>query len=182
MLELDPDATWRSLESCLDITSIDDDAIQEVLIDFEVGRFDEATFVNKLESLSNREVSYQEIITAWNAMLGPLPRQRLEMLKSLRGSYKIHLLSNTNETHIRYVYDYLKRTYDIDDFGGEYFDSHHYSHMMKMRKPNRDIYKSVVDHILYTETSTSPLQTSYWRSLLSSSCSAVDAALLLCLR
>jgi len=69
------------------------------------------------------------------------------MLERLSKSYHLHLLSNTNSAHIDYVYGYLKETYDITDFGQEYFSSHYFSHILHQRKPNRDIYESVISAI-----------------------------------
>lgn len=147
LLQLDPEATWSELRSCLALKTLEDPVFQQVLIDYEVGRFDESTFLSKLRDCSRQEVSDNQLIAAWNAMLGPLPQHRLVMLRELAKKYKLHLLSNTNDTHIRYVYNYLKQTYDIDNFGEEYFDCHYFSHVIKMRKPDQDIYESVIEGI-----------------------------------
>jgi len=147
LLRLNPQATWDALASCLSLENLDDPRIQQVLIDFEIGKTNELQFLNELRSFSQHGVDDEDLITAWNAMLGTLPSSRLDMLQDLSKDYQLHLLSNTNETHIRYVYAYLKDTYGIEDFGSQYFHSHYFSHLLRQRKPNLDIYESVISDI-----------------------------------
>ena len=158
LLDLDPEATWSALKSCLDLPSLEDLALQQVLIDYEVGRIEESSFFLQLKGFSRKEVSDSQLLDAWNAMLGPLPSHRLTMLRELSKRYQLHLLSNTNKSHIDYIYNYLKSEYDINAFGEAYFTSHYYSHLIHMRKPDREIYEYVIsdigaspDHVLFID-------------------------------
>jgi len=40
--------------------------------------------------------------------------------------------------------EYLRREYDITDWDTRYFEKTYYSHLVKMRKPNEDIYNFVL--------------------------------------
>jgi len=147
LLDLDYEASWSALKTCLNLDDLGTPEVQRILLHYEVGKISETVFVEKLQRLAQGSPTHQEIIDAWNAMLGPLPSQRLDMLKSLAKDYQIHLLSNANETHIRHVYAYLMETYDISDFGAEYFDRTYFSHLIHMRKPDHEIYQKVIDDI-----------------------------------
>ncbi len=158
LLELDYEATWSGLRACLGLEHLEDKNLQEALVNYEVGRISEDDFVAFLLSASKKETNHAQITNAWNAMLGPLPSHRLTMLRELATRYQIHLLSNTNKTHIDFVYSYLQNEYNIVDFGEEYFSNHYYSHLIHMRKPDREIYEHVIsdigaspDHVLFID-------------------------------
>lgn len=112
---------------------------------FEMGLCDEREFVETLQSVANQKVSYRRIIDAWNAMLLRTPMHRLEMLENLKSTYQVFLLSNTNETHLAWVFDDLQKMYGITDFDTRYFHKPYYSHLINLRKPNIEIYQFVLD-------------------------------------
>lgn len=111
---------------------------------YEVGAMTEAEFIAEMQAATNVAISGQAIINAWNAMLLDIPAARLEMLLELRKSYKVFLLSNTNTSHLNFVYDYLAKAHQVSDFDERYFDRAFYSHLMELRKPNTAIYSRLL--------------------------------------
>ena len=75
---------------------------------------------------------------AWCAMVLDIPADRVRYLEVLKLSYRLFLLSNTNEIHrIKFHSDFEKA------FGYPFynlFERNFYSHEMGLRKPNPQIY------------------------------------------
>ena len=63
------------------------------------------------------------------------------------------LLSNNNEIHYQWIMDYLQREFGLDG-NGSFFEKDYYSHLLRMRKPDEEIFKFVLDThgLLPTET------------------------------
>lgn len=144
LIDLDIPRCISRLGEHFGITTLSTEPYQSIFRRNEVGTTSEDEFVAELQAQSDQHIDRQEIIDVWNSMIGKVPQHRLDMLKSLSNNYNLYLLSNTNTTHIAHVYEYLKKEYDIDDFGKEYFTKDYFSHLVKMRKPNLDIYHHVL--------------------------------------
>lgn len=112
---------------------------------FEVGGITEDEFVTALQQVAQTPASRTAIIEAWNAMLLQIPSYRFTFLTELKKDYRLFLLSNTNETHLRWVDQYLQRTYQssIENFN-HYFEKAYYSHLIRLRKPGVEIYQYVL--------------------------------------
>ncbi|MCB0707210.1 MAG: HAD family phosphatase [Saprospiraceae bacterium] len=112
--------------------------------DYELGLIPESEFIFGFQTLVGEAIDPAEIKRIWNALLVGIPRKRLDMLEQLRKDYGVFLLSNTNHTHLVWVYNYLEKTYGITDFDTRFFDKPYYSHLINLRKPNRDVYEFVL--------------------------------------
>ena len=120
----------------------------ELFNNFEKGLISSRTFISELQKLSN--LTEQQIINAWNAMLLDIPPKRLEFIFKLKKDYKIFLLSNTNELHIEYFENQLFKNNQLKLFKA-CFDKIYYSSRMKDRKPNASCFnKVIVDNNLKT--------------------------------
>ena len=107
----------------------------------ETGRISKQDFVLEIQKFAPKASSTQ-IISAWNAILQDLPNERLKLLKKIKDKFSIFLLSNTNSIHIEKIIDNLgikkyKEFYNL-------FDKVYYSHEIKLRKPNSDIFRLVI--------------------------------------
>ena len=111
--------------------------------DYEIGKISEARFLNYFIKRADHTIQALDIINAWNAMLVEIPWQRLQMMKSLMERYRTFILSNTNETHLRWVGQYLKIHYDLNSLDS-FVHSAYYSHKMGCRKPDREIYETLL--------------------------------------
>jgi epoxide hydrolase-like predicted phosphatase len=111
--------------------------------DYEKGRISSDDFVEALKKYCKPETTREEIINAWNAMLLDLPPERIELLKKLKTKYRIFLLSNTNDIHIRYIFSNLKKQYGMENLD-ECFEKVYLSYEMGMRKPDAEIFEAVL--------------------------------------
>ncbi|MEZ0487670.1 HAD family hydrolase [Fibrella aquatica] len=115
---------------------------------YETGLVDDEAFRAAVRSLVRSESDEpdrwaDEIIdTAWNSVLLDLPVERIERIKLLSGKYRLFLLSNTNPIHIREVNNRLA---ELGQPALEsLFEQVFYSHIVRMLKPNPDIYGYVL--------------------------------------
>src|SRR5690606_36427170 len=67
---------------------------------FETGDLDPAGFRKELRHTLEHDLSDGTIDQCWNAMLGTIPQERIELVKELRDRYTVLLLSNTNSIHV----------------------------------------------------------------------------------
>ena len=119
--------------------------IQKALLDYECGKISTDLFINRMLSQCDHTVQAIDIIDAWNSMLIDIPAHRLDMLRQLRESYNVTLLSNTNALHIEWVHRFVRSRYHVTDFEGTYFDQPFYSHIVGDRKPNVSMFRYLVD-------------------------------------
>ena len=109
--------------------------------DFETGKISTQRFINELLQNLPAGISANRVVSAWNAMILDVPPAAVELLKSLQGSYRLFLLSNTNEIHIpKAMNEWIKVSQDSFD---AQFERVYFSHQIGMRKPNRDIFDFV---------------------------------------
>lgn len=112
----------------------------------EVGKITPFEFVNGMRSAAEVPISDDDVIDSWNALLGDLPKKRIDFLKELSKDYNIYLLSNTNAIHIMWLHEYLTEQHgmSIHDFTG-LFKKHYFSFQIQLRKPHKAIYEYVLD-------------------------------------
>lgn len=119
-----------------------------VFYQFEVGALGAEAFINRILNLLPSHLNMEgdtvyKVISAWNAMLGEIPTERLELLTNLKSSYNTFLLSNTNALHIAAVDQYLKSAHGVNNIA-PYFHNVYYSYKVGKRKPNADIYEQLL--------------------------------------
>lgn len=111
---------------------------QAPIIDgFEEGKVSEYEFFRYFEQQINAEGIQEELRAAWNKMLLGIKADKLDLLKQLKKKYQLFLYSNTNETHIRAVYEHLADVHGVTNFSA-YFDGFYLSNEMGIRKPKAE--------------------------------------------
>ncbi|MDQ3111958.1 MAG: HAD family phosphatase [Bacteroidota bacterium] len=147
ILNLDPAATQKAFES----VGMPDFKEQYSTItqtgcfdDFDRGKISEKEFRDHLKKFLPDTITDEAIDKAWNAMLLDLPKERLELLKSLGKKYRLFLLSNTNEIHVTAFSAYLQKEYGFRDFSA-YFERWYYSCRIGKRKPDAEIFEFVLN-------------------------------------
>ncbi|MBC8396168.1 MAG: HAD family phosphatase [Flavobacteriales bacterium] len=85
-----------------------------------------------------------DIDKAWNAMLLDLPAARIDLLKKLKKKYRLFLLSNTNEIHIKCFRKIIDSSYGENIFDA-IFENQYYSSEIGMRKPNPECFQYVLE-------------------------------------
>ncbi|MCX6237888.1 MAG: HAD family phosphatase [Bacteroidia bacterium] len=115
---------------------------KELFYNLEKGNSSPEAFHDNVRKMINKHISDKEIDMAWTAMIIDIPADRVRYLEELKKSYKLYLLSNTNEIHRLKFH----RNFEAD-FGYTFYDlfeRNFYSHEMKMRKPNPQIYLQAI--------------------------------------
>lgn len=111
---------------------------------YETGGLSTEEFVDAIRFAGPAPLSAGQVIAAWNSIFIGMPAERFDMLLRLRRHYNVFLLSNINELHAAWIDDYLLREHGISDFQSRYFDGVYYSHLLRLRKPDQEIYEYVL--------------------------------------
>lgn len=111
---------------------------------YEIGAITTESFIEGMSSLIP-STDADELIRIWNSMLLDFPDERLLFLENLssEGKYRLFLLSNTNALHIPHVQKIMGPE-KFERFKSA-FEQFYLSHEIKMRKPNAEIYRFVLD-------------------------------------
>lgn len=110
---------------------------------FEKATISEEEFLAALINNSTENPSKESLISVWNAMMLSTKKERFDMLKELKGDYKVYLLSNTNTIHYRRMLEIMKELFGDLDFHRTYFHKAYYSQQMGMRKPDKEIFDTI---------------------------------------
>ncbi|QDH79843.1 HAD family phosphatase [Echinicola soli] len=113
---------------------------------FEKGEISDVIFRNEIRKTFRKEWSDQEIDDIWNGMLISIPQQKIKLLKELRKTHPVFMLSNTNSIHFKKVEEILLADTGEKGFSG-LFDHLFLSHEMGCRKPDAIIYEKVLEKI-----------------------------------
>ena len=119
----------------------------------EKGMISPPDFRDGVRNLLKVDAPDESIDEAMNAMLLDIPVARIDLLRSLSHRFRLFLLSNTNEIHFRAFNQIMKETAgekSIDML----FEKAYYSHLVHMRKPDREIYELVVSENRINPTET----------------------------
>jgi len=147
ILESDVDATVREFNA-LGFPRMEN--IEAVLSkydffnDFETGIISTEEFISKFMEVPDNKVSRENVLNAWNAMIRGFRADNIKLLQELLKNYRLFLLSNTNAIHEIHYNNQLKEDHGIENLD-RIFDKVYYSHDLKMRKPDPEIFRYVLD-------------------------------------
>lgn len=111
---------------------------------FEKGDISSAEFRDGIRRITGRPgLTDRQIDNTWNSLLIGVPPVNHEILLKAKEQYRTFLLSNINEIHLSYITDYLKREHQVES-NDVFFEKVYYSHLIRKRKPNRDIFEHVL--------------------------------------
>ncbi|MBD0724605.1 haloacid dehalogenase [Flavobacterium sp. L1I52] len=116
--------------------------LDQLNFQFEKGNISREEFLAGFQK-QMPNASIEEILEAWNAILADFPLYRLEFLQMLSKKYKLFLLSNTDSIHI----DTFEQKVGSSFYGDFYqcFEKVYFSFEMGMRKPDAEIYQTVLN-------------------------------------
>ena len=83
-----------------------------------------------------------QIVNAWNGMLLGFMPDALACLKRLRSTYRLFLLSNTNEIHIQEIENRVGAAF-FSDFCA-LFEKVYLSHELGLRKPHAEVFTHIL--------------------------------------
>ena len=101
-------------------------------VEYECGRMTTDEFRKHVGELIGREISVEDFDSAW-APVFKLNEPLAEMIPALKKKYRLVLLSNTNESHWRWVSTAFAGTL-------RYFDYFMLSYELKRMKPDREVF------------------------------------------
>ncbi len=110
---------------------------------YEKGEITNDDFRTALRDIFGLRSPDTDLDLCWNAMLGAIPPERVELLRELKKKYKTFLLSNTNAIHLDCFSGIVKKAHGLESLE-PLFHKTYYSHLMKMRKPDPEIYEFVL--------------------------------------
>ncbi len=146
VLNLDPQKTFDAFAAITGLTQKEliEAGEKAAFKQYEKGEISSQDFRLALKNIFNKDIQDQEIDDAWNAMLLDLPKDRLDLIGSLKQKYKTYVLSNTNEIHIA-AFDKIVYKTSGGNKIQDYFLEVYYSHKVGMRKPDAEIFEMVIE-------------------------------------
>ncbi len=112
--------------------------------DYEKGMMTDEEFRSELRNFLSGDFSDTAIDEAWNAMLLDIPSGKFQLLERLGKTHQTFLLSNTNNIHLQCFNQIVKEDTGLLTIDS-YFHRAYYSHLLKMRKPDDEIYLHVLE-------------------------------------
>ncbi len=140
-INLDKAATYKEMAK-LGVTKISDEMIA-VYHQYEKGLMTTDSFIEFFYKKFG--IPKVDLALAWNAILLDFPKRRLDFLIELSESkkYRLFLLSNTNDLHIKWVQNSLGEVF-YNEFKKS-FEQFYLSHEINFRKPDSEIYEFVLN-------------------------------------
>jgi len=148
IIDLDLPAAYKAFAALSELSV--DDVVEKtsglmLFTDYEQGLVSSDDFRQQISNLLGINAPEAEIDRAWCAMLGEISVDRLQLLIDLKKKYRIFALSNTNHIHAEKFDAIAQRSNGNDGLFAEYFHKVYYSHLMRQRKPDVGIYRTVLD-------------------------------------
>lgn len=118
--------------------------LDTIFKNYEMGLLESDAFLTSLHAFF-KEATLEQIKTTWNSIILDFPEERLKFIEKLKleNNYRLFLLSNTNNLHI----EKAKESMGLKRFNRfqNCFEKFYLSQEIKMRKPNSNIYKFVLN-------------------------------------
>jgi putative hydrolase of the HAD superfamily len=116
---------------------------EDVFRRIEGGKITVPEFISILKKHLNPGVTDEEVLQAWNAMMLDIPAARVKFLEEVRKSYRIFILSNSNEVHYnKFLGDFINN-YGYPSFT-DIFEKTWFSFQIHLQKPSREIFEYVI--------------------------------------
>jgi len=139
-INLDKSGAMQNALDLFDMKIFEPDMLESNL-KYEVGKISTQQFLD-FYTTKFAYLDKTNIKSAWNYIIKDFPIYRFEFIKRLAqsNSYKLILLSNTNEMHI----DYIKKHVPFYKEFKNCFNDFYLSHEINLRKPDLEIYEFVL--------------------------------------
>ena len=100
-------------------------------------------FISRLKKHLNEGATDEQVKKAWNSMILQLRANRISLIEEVRKSYRIFILSNSNELH---YYKYLKDLTTNLGYNSfeDLFEKTWFSFRIHLQKPSREIFEYVL--------------------------------------
>lgn len=144
LIDIDYHATERAFEQ-LGVSDFKERYTQlaqnELFDRFECGEISPQHFVNLVLPFAQSGTSPNQVVAAWNAMLGSFPLEKIRLLERLSSTTPLFMLSNTNELH----WIEVKRAWQkvTTQPMQHFFSAIYLSHEIGKRKPHPETFEWV---------------------------------------
>lgn len=116
---------------------------EDVFRKLEGGKITVPEFTGTLKKHLDPAVTDEQVIAAWNAMILDIPRPRVKLIEDVRNSYRIFILSNSNEIHYnKYLADFSLK-YGYNSFE-DLFETAWFSFKIHLQKPSPEVFRFVI--------------------------------------
>jgi putative hydrolase of the HAD superfamily len=146
LFNIDHALTIKSFEDLgiQDLDSLYSENNHHVIFDqYEKGEVSTSRFIEKIREYMPLSVSEKDVAKAWNTMLLDFPQTSFDLLNRLKPNYQLFLLSNTNALHFSGFHDILLKQHGMHGLEC-FFEKAYYSHLIGMRKPDKEIFEFVL--------------------------------------
>lgn len=109
----------------------------DLVVPYESGQVESAEFVDRVCAALGVTMSEEEFMGFWANIFGAETLLPESLFESLKGRYRLVLLSNTNDLHWRFI----EKNYPLL----RHFDHHTLSFRVKAMKPSPAIYQAAVE-------------------------------------
>ena len=140
-----------SLSSFANLSGIEKSTVKRLFVSspefelYEKGGMSNEDFRAFAKKLYSIDAPDETLDACWNAMLLGFPKKKLELLETLKGKYNVYLLSNTNDIHLQHINNILLPRVNHHTSLDDFFHRAYYSHRMKKRKPDAEIFEQVLN-------------------------------------
>jgi len=147
ILDLSVDTTLSSFAT---LSGIEKSTVRKLFISspefefYEKGGISDEDFREFVRTVYRINAPDESLDACWNAMLLGFPGRKLELLETLKRKYNVYLLSNTNNIHLQYINNILLPRVNHHSSLDYFFHRTYYSHRMKKRKPDAEIFEQVL--------------------------------------
>jgi putative hydrolase of the HAD superfamily len=147
ILDLSVDTT---LNAFANLSGIENSTVKKLFVSspgferYEKGEISDEEFREFVKKLYQIDASDEELDVCWNAMLLGFPTRKLALLETLKTKYNVYLLSNTNNIHLEHINNILLPRVNHHTSLDDFFHRAYYSHRMKKRKPDAEIFEQVL--------------------------------------
>lgn len=116
---------------------------EDLFYDAEIGEITQHEFCEEVRRITGTRTSDEDIVWAWNQLLGDISEERkLRLWKLKQQGFRLFLLSNTNVMHWQYcaeeLFPYRNRVVE------DYFERVFLSFEMHQAKPDSEIFEHVL--------------------------------------
>lgn len=111
---------------------------------YETGHIHTVQFLDTLATSFGRHFSHEQYAACWNAILGRVKLDQLELIQPLRNRCDVVLLSNTNSLHVEALEAEFEKSHPGEKLS-TFFDRIYYSQQMGLRKPEPQVFAHVVE-------------------------------------
>jgi putative hydrolase of the HAD superfamily len=116
----------------------------ELFQQFEIGKISPGEFRKGVRSITGLKVTDDTLDWTWNQIIDDYPARRIDLLRKIKDSYKLFLLSNTNEIHFDYYIEKFRTEFGYDF--QSLFHRTYWSFKMGKRKPDAGTYVEIMNN------------------------------------